>query len=346
MSDKFKLLSGVEGGCSSKIPPDLLELALAPLLKQKIDSNLMSDVDIGDDAGVYKISDDLSIVFTVDYFPPIVEDPYEFGQIAACNSISDIYAMGAKPKLALNITLFPKDDNLEMLTEMLRGGQDKASEAGAIIVGGHTITDQTAKYGLSVIGFAHPDEITTNSDAKAGDTLILTKPLGTACLLASLREGLMKRSEMEDIFISMKTLNDKAATIMNEYKIKSATDITGFGLIGHAHKMALASDVTIEIDSKSLPLFENAYKAISMGAVPNSSFTNMRYVGEHALYSDTLDYNLKMIVCDAQTSGGMMMCVKSHDAENVLASLWRAGLKDSIVIGHVLEKSDYTIKIN
>lgn len=345
MSETFNL-SGIEGGCSAKIPPDLLELALAPILKQKIDSNLMSDVDIGDDAGVYKISDDLSVVFTVDYFPPIVEDPYEFGQIAACNSISDIYAMGAKPKLALNITLFPKDDNLEILTQMLKGGQDKASEAGTLIVGGHTITDSSVKYGLSVIGFAHPDDITTNSNASVGDTLILTKPLGTACLLASLREGVMVRSDMEDIFISMKTLNDKAALIMNEYKIKAATDITGFGLIGHAYKMALASDVTIEIDSKSLPLFENAYKAVSMGSIPNSSFTNMRYVGDNAHYSNTLDYNLKMLMCDAQTSGGMMMCVKSCDVENVLASLWREGLTHSSVIGHVLEKSSYTMKIN
>lgn len=345
MSETHKLSCGTDGGCSSKIPPDLLELALAPILKQKIDLNLLSDVDIGDDAGVYKISDDLSIVFTVDYFPPILDDPYEFGQIAACNSISDIYAMGAKPKLALNITLFPKDDNLEILTEMLKGGQDKATEAGTIIVGGHTITDTTVKYGLSVIGFAHPDEITTNSNAKAGDTLILTKQIGTSCLLASLREGVMVRSDMEDIFISMKTLNDKAALIMNKYKITSATDITGFGLIGHAHKMALASDVTIEIESKSLPLFENAYKAVSMGSIPNSSFTNMRYVGEHAHYLETLDYNLKMLVCDAQTSGGIMMCVKHSDVESVLASLWRVGLEHSTVIGHVLEKSEHTIKI-
>lgn len=346
MKSNFKLTCPIEGGCSAKIPPDLLEKTLAPILQYKVDSNLMSDVDIGDDAGVYKISDELSLIFTVDFFPPIVEDPYEFGQIAAANSISDIFAMGGKPKLALNIVTFPKDEPIEMLAQILKGGQDKSIEAQTLIVGGHTITDTVPKYGLSVIGFAHPDEITTNSDAKENDVLILTKPIGTATLLAGFRQNLFIRNDIEDIFTSMKTLNDKASSIMNKYKIKAATDITGFGLLGHAHKMAESSGMTIEINAKDIPLFENAYKSVDSGVIPNSSFTNMRYVGERACYSHSLDYNLKMLVCDAQTSGGIMMCAKEEDVENILADLWRLGIDYASIIGRVAKKSDYTIKIN
>lgn len=346
MKNKYKLSCPIEGGCSAKIPPDILEKTLFPLLKEKTDLNLLSDVDIGDDAGVYRLSNDNSLIFTVDYFPPIVEDPYEFGQIAVTNSISDIYAMGGIPKLALNITLFPQNEDINILSLILKGGQDKATEADTLIVGGHTITDNIVKYGLSVIGFAHPDNITKNSNAKEGDKLILTKCIGSATLLASLRQNIIKEYEAEDLFISMKTLNDKASSIMNKYKINAATDITGFGLIGHAHKMALASNVTIEIESNNIPLFKNAYKSVDMASIPNSSFTNMRYVGKNAYYSENLDYNMKMLICDAQTSGGILMCVKEENVENVLANLWRLGVENSTIIGQVTKKSDYTIKIN
>ena len=208
MEDNIELLScALEGGCSAKIPPDLLEKTLAPILKLKTDSNLLSDVDIGDDAGVYKISEDSAIIFTTDFFPPVVADPYLFGQIAACNSISDIYAMGGEPKLALNITMFPKEDSLNILANILKGGQDKSTEAGVLVVGGHTITDATIKYGMAVIGFANPNQITTNSNAKDGDIIILTKPLGTGCCLAAMRNGFIKENDIEDVFEAMKTLN-------------------------------------------------------------------------------------------------------------------------------------------
>ena len=206
--EQIELLScDLEGGCSAKIPPDLLEKTLAPIMQTKVDSNLLSDVDIGDDAGVYKISDDNALIFTVDYFPPVIADPYGFGQIAACNSISDVYAMGGEPRLALNITMFPKDDSLNILANILKGGQDKATEAGVLVVGGHTITDTTVKYGMAVIGFANPNKITTNSAAKEGDIIILTKALGTGSCLAAMRQGLVKDADIEDVFESMKTLN-------------------------------------------------------------------------------------------------------------------------------------------
>lgn len=230
--EKIELLScALEGGCSAKIPPDLLEKTLSPILKTKVDSNLLSDVDIGDDAGVYKISEDNAIIFTVDFFPPVVADPYLFGEIAACNSISDIYAMGGEPKLALNITMYPKENFLNTLATILKGGQDKATEAGVLVVGGHTITDTAIKYGMAVIGFANPNNITTNSAAKDGDIIILTKPLGTGACLAAMRQGLIKESAITDVFNAMSTLNKKACAIMNKYNAKCATDVTGLDLL-------------------------------------------------------------------------------------------------------------------
>lgn len=347
MKDNIELLScALEGGCSAKIPPDLLEKTLAPILKTKVDSNLLSDVDIGDDAGVYKLSEDNAIIFTVDFFPPVVADPYLFGQIAACNSISDIYAMGGEPKLALNITMFPKEDSLNILANILKGGQDKSTEAGVLVVGGHTITDSTVKYGMAVIGFAHPNCITANSNAKEGDIIILTKPLGTGCSLAAMRNGLIKEKEIEDVFESMITLNKKACKIMNKYNVKSATDITGFGLMGHAYKMALASGVCIEINASKLPLFNKSYEVIDMGCIPGAAFTNMRYVGDNILTGSDVDYNLKMLSFDPQTSGGLFICIDKNNAENMLADLWREGLENAAIIGKVCKRDKEYIRLN
>lgn len=347
MKDNIELLSCVlEGGCSAKIPPDLLEKTLAPILKTKVDSNLLSDVDIGDDAGVYKLSEDNAIILTVDFFPPVVADPYLFGQIAACNSISDIYAMGGEPKLALNITMFPKEDSLNILANILKGGQDKSTEAGVLVVGGHTITDSTVKYGMAVIGFAHPNRITANSNAKEGDIIILTKPLGTGCSLAAMRNGLIKEKEIEDVFESMITLNKKACKIMNKYNVKSATDITGFGLMGHAYKMALASGVCIEINASKLPLFNKSYEVMDMGCIPGAAFTNMRYVGDNILTESDVDYNLKMLSFDPQTSGGLFICIDKNNAENMLADLWREGVENAAIIGKVCKRDKEYIRLN
>lgn len=346
MKNNIEFLScALEGGCSAKIPPDLLEKTLEPLLKAKVDSNLLSDIDIGDDAGVYKISEDSAIIFTVDFFPPVVSDPYSFGQIAACNSISDIYAMGGEPKLALNITMFPKEDSLNMLSNIFKGGQDKASEAGVLVVGGHTIADSTVKYGMAVIGFSHPDKITVNSKAKEGDIIILTKPLGTGCCLAAMRNGLIKDNDIEDIFESMKTLNNKACKIMNKYNVKAATDITGFGLLGHAYKMALASSVCIEINVSKLPIFNKAYEVLEMGCISGAAFTNMRYVGDNVLVDENIDYNLKMLSFDPQTAGGLFICADKNNAENMLADLWRDGVEFASIIGRVCKRDKEYLRL-
>ena len=345
--ERIELLScALEGGCSAKIPPDLLEKTLSPLLQTKIDSNLLSDVDIGDDAGVYKMSEDSALIYTVDFFPPVVADPYLFGQIAACNSISDIYAMGAEPKLALNINMFPKDDSLNILAKILQGGQDKATEAGVLVVGGHTIADASVKYGMSVIGFAHPKKITKNSSAKDGDIIILTKPLGTGACLAGMRQGVINEDSINDVYTSMITLNKIASNIMNKYNITCATDITGFGLLGHAYKMATASNVSIEINAEALPMFEKTYEVLDMGCIPGASFTNMRYVGNNISIDSNLDYNLQMLSFDPQTSGGIFMCVKKDDVENILADLWREGIDYASVIGKVYSKQDFYLYLN
>ena len=253
--------------------------------------------------------------------------------------------MGGEPKLALNITMFPKEDSLNILANILKGGQDKATEAGVLVVGGHTITDATVKYGMAVIGFASPNQITTNSNAKDGDIIILTKPLGTGCCLAAMRNGLIKENDIEDVFEAMKTLNKKACKIMNKYEVKSATDITGFGLIGHAYKMALASDVCIEINTSNLPMFNKSYEVIDMGCIPGASFTNMRYVGENILLDDNIDYNLKMLSFDPQTSGGLFICVDKNNAENMLADLWRDKIIDAAIIGKVCKRDKEYIRL-
>lgn len=344
--EQIELLScALEGGCSAKIPPDLLEKTLAPIMKIKSDSNLLSDVDIGDDAGVYKISDDNALIFTVDYFPPVISNPYIFGQIAACNSISDIYAMGGDPKLALNINMFPKDNSLNILADILKGGQDKAAEAGVLIVGGHTITDASVKYGMAVVGFADPNKITKNSEAKEDDIIILTKELGTGACLAAMRQGLIKEKHIEDVFLSMQTLNRKACKIMNKYNVKCATDITGFGLIGHAYKMAMASNVTIELQSSALPMFKKSYEVLDMGCIPGAAFTNMRYVGSNILTDNNVDYNLKMLSFDPQTSGGLFICVNKDNAENMLADLWREGINCASIIGKVHKRRNEYIHL-
>ncbi|NLJ43716.1 MAG: selenide, water dikinase SelD, partial [Bacteroidales bacterium] len=244
---KTDLLQMVEsGGCSSKIPPQMLEEILRTMPLPE-DPNILVDIDTHDDAGVYKVNDDLALVFTTDFFPPVCSEPYEFGQIAAANSISDIYAMGGRPVIALNIMMFPAAKlPMEAYSDILRGGADKAAEAGLRIIGGHTIDDFPPKYGLAVIGYVHPEKIIANSGACEGDVLILTKPLGTGIILAGQRMKIAARADVEEALRLMKLLNRAGAEVMSEFGVRGATDVTGYGLAGHALKMAKASNVTIE----------------------------------------------------------------------------------------------------
>ncbi len=338
---KIDLLQMVEyGGCSSKISPKQLEEILKYLPLPK-DPNILVDIDTHDDAGVYRVNNELALVFTTDFFPPVCSDPYEFGEIAAANSISDVYAMGGDPVLALNIMMFPAAKlPMEAYAEILRGGFDKATEAGVRIIGGHTIDDFPPKYGLAVIGYVHPDKIITNSGARAGDALILTKPIGTGAIMAAQRLGMTSETDVNEAKRLMKLLNKTGAEIMKKYNIKGGTDITGFGLAGHALKMAKASNVSIELDMKNVPLIGNVYNLIDEGCIPGASFRNLEYVDEFMHEAPGLDYNLKMAAFDAQTSGGLLMCVSAEKVEAILQDLKSAGLNSSTVIGQVIEKGD------
>jgi len=338
---KVDLLEMVEyGGCSAKISPRQLEEILK-YLPLPSDPNILVDIDTHDDAGVYRVNDDLALVFTTDFFPPVCSDPYEFGQIAAANSISDVYAMGGDPVLALNIMMFPAAKlPMEAYAEILKGGFDKATEAGVRIIGGHTIDDFPPKYGLAVVGYIHPEKIISNAGALPGDILILTKPVGTGVIMAAQRLNMAPENDIFEAKMQMKLLNKSGAEVMKKHGLKGATDITGFGLAGHAMKMAKASTVTFSIEMKKVPLIGSVYDLIEQGCIPGASFRNLDYAEADIDFAGSLDYNMKMMAFDAQTSGGLLMCVPPAKSDEVLSDLFAAGLNSSSIIGTVLPKGE------
>jgi selenide,water dikinase len=344
---KIDLLEMVEyGGCSAKISPKQLEEILRYLPLPK-DPNILVDIDTHDDAGVYKINEELALVLTTDFFPPVCSDPYEFGQIAAANSISDVYAMGGDPVLALNIMMFPAARlPMEVYAEILKGGFDKATEAGVRIIGGHTIDDFPPKYGLAVVGYVHPKKIITNSGAECRDYLILTKPIGTGIIMAARRLGMGSDEDVAEAKNQMKQLNNRGAEVMKKYNIKGATDITGFGLAGHALKMAKASMVSLKIEMNKISLIGNTYKLVDDGCIPGASFRNLEYAEKDISFAPDLDYNLKMVAFDAQTSGGLLFCAPEDKTQQILTDLYDAGLRYSAVIGEVTEQKEKLIYLN
>jgi selenide, water dikinase len=338
---KVDLLQMVEyGGCSAKISPKQLEEILK-YLPLPNDPDILVDIDTHDDAGVYRVNDELALVLTTDFFPPVCSDPYEFGQIAAVNSISDVYAMGGDPVLALNIMMFPAAKlPMEVYAEILKGGFDKATEAGVRIIGGHTIDDFPPKYGLAVVGYIHPDKIITNAGARSGDHLILTKPIGTGIIMAGQRLGMTSEADVIEAKSQMKQLNKSGAEVMKKYNIRGATDITGYGLAGHALKMAKASGVTITIEMNKIPLIGNSYKLIDEGCIPGASFRNLEYAEKDISFAPDLDYNLKMIAFDAQTSGGLLFCAPEEKIDQIITDLKNAGLPYSKIVGYVTGKKE------
>lgn len=332
----FDLLTTVEnGGCSAKIPAAILEKTLLNLIRVK-DPNILVDIDTHDDAGVYKINNDLALIFTTDFFPPICSDPYEFGEIAAANSLSDVYAMGGEPFLALNIAMFPAASiPLEAYTQILEGAASIAQKANTIIIGGHTIDDNPPKFGLAVIGKVHPERVITNAGLKPGDKLILTKPLGTGVIIAGKKLNLVSQVAYNEALKWMKTLNKEGASIMQENNVTGATDITGFGLLGHTLKMAKASHVDIVINSRDIPIINEAYQLVDNGCIPCAAFKNMEYI-QGSVDFNCSDYNLKMILNDAQTSGGLLMGVKESKVSSVINSLIKSGYSYSKLVGEVV----------
>jgi selenide,water dikinase len=344
---KIDLLQMVEyGGCSAKISPQQLEEILK-YLPLPADRNILVDIDTHDDAGVYRVNDELALVFTTDFFPPVCSDPYEFGEIAAANSISDVYAMGGDPVLALNIMMFPASKlPMEVYAEIMKGGFSKATEAGVRIIGGHTIDDTPPKYGLAVIGYVHPKKIITNSGAKPGDLLILTKPIGTGVIMAAHRQGMASEKDLSLAKSYMKQLNKSGAAVMKKYGVTGATDITGFGLAGHALKMAKASKVSMQLNAKKIPLIGETYRLIDDGCIPGASFRNLEYAEKDVTFSTDLDYNLKMAVFDAQTSGGLLICASKEKASEIITELKNAGLPQSEIIGKVTDQKDSVLYLD
>lgn len=301
------------------------------------DPNLLVGISTADDAAVYKISDEMAIVETVDFFTPVVDDPYTFGQIAAANALSDIYAMGAKPLFALNIVAFPsKKLPLEVLEEILRGGADKVREAGINIVGGHSIDDPEPKYGLVVTGIVHPNKVIANSTARVGDVLILTKPLGIGIITTAIKREKASKAAIEKAVLVMSALNRDASEAMIEVGVSAATDITGFGLLGHLLEMVQGSGVGARIYLDSVPVIEEAWGYVRNEIVPGGTISNLEYVDPCVQWGDGIEKDAKLILSDAQTSGGMMISVPK-EKEVLLLNALKDRKVTGAVIGEIVE---------
>jgi selenide, water dikinase len=319
------------GGCASKLAPGSLAAVLSRLPKQS-DPNLLVGFDTSDDAGIYRIAPDLALVQTVDFFTPLVDEPFVFGQIAATNALSDVYAMGGRPVTALSIVCFPQDGDLDILEQIMRGGIAKMAEAGCVVLGGHSVRDAEIKFGYAVTGLIAPERVFTNTGAVTGDTLILTKPIGTGVITTALKRGLAKPEWVENAVQSMTTLNRTASEIVTAATgVHAITDVTGFGLMGHGRELALGSGVTIEIVVEAVPRIEGALDAIHLGAIPAGLLANREFaecVSADAPGSQIAD-DLRALLYDPQTAGGLLISVAPDHADGILDSLCRAGLNAS-----------------
>lgn len=305
----------------------------------------MVGYDTADDAAVYRVNDDTAIIQTVDFFPPMVDDPYLFGAVAAANALSDIYAMGGTPRLAMNLLCFPSDKmEKQDVAALLKGGADKVLEAGALLCGGHTIEDQEPKYGLCVTGFAHPDHILTNSGAKAGDALVLTKPLGSGVLATALKAGLLSDPEINNLMNTMTALNAAASTAMVKIGAHAATDITGFGLMGHASEMARGSGVTLRIQANRVPLLPGALDSAKEGIVPGGAYRNRDHLRTRVTLADSVPRAVSDLLFDPQTSGGLLISLPPYKAEALVQEL-KTACPEACVIGEVLPQSGPAVQV-
>lgn len=323
------------GGCASKLAPGSLRAVLDALLPQT-DPNLLVGFDHSDDAGVYRINEELALVQTVDFFTPMVDDPFTFGQVAAANALSDVYAMGGMPLTALTIVCFPQDGDLQVLEQIMRGGMSKMAEAGCTIVGGHSVRDAEIKFGFAVTGTIHPTRAWINGGARAGHSLLLTKPLGTGVITTALKQGKAKPSWVDAATRSMTTLNRTAAAVITEHSgVHAVTDVTGFGLMGHGREMAMASGVTIEIDTSQVPQLEGALEAIALGAVPAGLSANREFAECIARDVGNIDESVRLLMYDPQTSGGLLVSVEASNTHALVHALHEAGVPAQ-QIGHVV----------
>jgi selenide,water dikinase len=330
-------------GCAAKIGPGVLHNVLSSLPKFE-NPNLLVGFDTKDDACVYKINDNTVAIQTVDFFPPMVDDPYTFGQIAAANALSDIYAMGGNPATAMNLLCFPSCLDISIMHDILAGGYDKVKEAGAVVAGGHTIADPTPKYGLCVSGFAHPSEILLNSNAKTGDILVLTKPLGIGIMNTAAKAELLTKGKIKEVASIMSTLNKYAKECTSGLDVHSCTDVTGFSLIGHSYEMASGSNKTIEIFSEFVPIIDEALEYAKMGIIPEGMYNNLDYLKGKFTLELNIAQELQDVLMDPQTSGGLLIAIPEKSVKGFLSRI-ELFTPYARVVGQVIDKGDKPIII-
>ena len=307
------------------------------------DENLLVGVETSDDAAIYKVNDELALIQTLDFFTPVVDDPYLFGQIAAANSLSDVYAMGGEPRTALNIVGFPNCLDPKILGRILEGGASKVLEAGAILAGGHSIQDDEPKYGLSVTCFVNPNKIFKNYGSQPGDVIIITKQVGSGLINTAIKAEMAEKSQIDEVVTVMTSLNKKAKEVIENYPISACTDITGFGLAGHAMEMAASSKVTFEIDVNKVPYIDGALEMAKMGLVPAGTYNNKDYIS-----GDVESINIEEcyldLMYDPQTSGGLLITLAESEVENIMKDFENKNMDTKVaVIGRVLEKQEKSI---
>lgn len=300
---------------------------------------MLVGLDTADDAGVYKISDDVALVQTLDFFTPIVDDPYMFGQIGAANSLSDVYAMGGKPLTVMNIVAFPINTlDKSILADILAGASDKVKESGATLVGGHSIDDKEPKFGLSVTGTIHPDRIRSNAGARPGDRLILTKPIGVGILTTAIKQGILEDDDLNEVMNVMATLNKAAAEAMDSYTVNACTDITGFGLLGHTMEIAKGGNVGVTISNKDVPVLSKAKELAEKHIIPGGTYKNHSWLAPDIDYDDSISKLDQLILCDAVTSGGLLISLPSDEAEALQRDLQERNVQ-SAIIGEVTSEN-------
>ena len=307
---------------------------------------MLVGISTGDDAGVFRLRDDLAIVSTVDFFTPVVDDPYTYGQISAANALSDVYAMGGRPVSALNIVCWPQTGlPHELLAEVLRGGSERAGAAGVVVVSGHSVADEEVKFGMAVTGVIDPHRIVRNVGARVGDALLLTKALGTGVLMTAFKRDALNPEHYTGAVNSMVQLNAGAATIMLNHEVHAATDVTGFGLLGHAFKMAEGSDLTLVFEESDLPLLQGALEQVRAGMIPGGGTRNREYYAPHVKISEEVSEEMVSLAFDPQTSGGLLISVAESQSVAMLAELHKAGCTEAAIVGRVESRGDFPLQL-
>ena len=332
-------------GCAAKLGPADLSQILRSLPKFE-HPDMIVGTETSDDAGVFRLRPDLAIVNTVDFFTPIVDDPYTFGQVAAANALSDIYAMGGEPKTALNIVGFPKGKlDLDVLGDILRGGAERAREAGAVVIGGHSIIDNELKYGMAVTGVVHPDRVIRNVGVHAGDALVLTKPLGTGIITTGLKRRKASKESVRAAVRSMVTLNRTASEIMLGFPVHACSDVTGFGLLGHALEMASGSDVTIVLEAAKMPLLPNARRLAEQGCLTGGCSRNRAYLDDKMAIDRSVREGLVQVALDPQTSGGLLIALPERHASELVTALRSKGVDAATIVGRATAREEVSVRL-